>query len=229
MKIVLTQQAYKKFMFGVMNCDKEIGYMGRVIFDKKSCTYTVTNVYLPTQEVTGSTTDLDADSVAKCEIASINEKGYYNAWLHSHVHMGAFWSGTDTSTIKEMGLKGLCVAIVGNKKREMKGAVYVHSEEDHVPDIFNDNVPVSIEEEVNEDPWVMASHIEWIEKTSDIGTLCNIDDISDMEKILTGVRSSISSAGSLGLKSLSLLRVVIMLADPDETMDIVMMMKWIEK
>jgi hypothetical protein len=86
-----------------------------------------------------------------------------------------------------------------------------------------------IEEEVNEDPWVMASHIEWIEKTSDIGTLCNIDDISDMEKILTGVRSSISSAGSLGLKSLSLLRVVIMLADPDETMDIVMMMKWIEK
>ena len=147
MKIVLTQQAYKKFMFGVMNCDKEIGYMGRIKFDKKTCTYIVTQVYLPTQQVTGATTDLDADSVAKCEIASINEEGYFNAWLHSHVNMGVFWSATDTATIKEMGQKGLCVAIVGNKKKEMRGAVYVHSSDDFVPDIHNDNVPVSVEEE----------------------------------------------------------------------------------
>lgn len=132
-------------MFYVDKCDKEIGGMGRVKYDKKTDAYTVLSVCLPTQEVGSAHTDLDADSVAKCEIETANDEGWFNFWWHSHVNMQAFWSGTDTATIKEMGERGLCIAVVFNKKRECRGAVYAMSSEDHVPNYFNDNVQVEWE------------------------------------------------------------------------------------
>jgi hypothetical protein len=147
MKIVLPYNVHKRIMFYVNNCDKEIGGMGRIKFDKNKNEYTVLSVCLPTQEVGSAHTDLDADSVAQCELASINDEGWFNFWWHSHVNMQAFWSGTDTATIKEMGKQGLCVAVVFNKKRECRGAVYARSEAEHVPDWFNDNIPVEWKEE----------------------------------------------------------------------------------
>lgn len=142
MKIVLPYDIHRKIMFYVNNCDKEIGGMGRIKFDKNKSEYRVTSVYLPKQEVGSAHTDLDADSVAQCEINSINDEGWYNFWWHSHVNMQAFWSGTDNATIKEMGKQGLCVAVVFNKRKECRGAVYARSNEDHIPDFFNDNVSV---------------------------------------------------------------------------------------
>lgn len=147
MKIILPYQVHRQIMFYVNNCEKEIGGMGRIKFDKTKGEYTVLSVCLPTQEVGSAHTDLDADSVAKCELATINDEGWFNFWWHSHVNMQAFWSGTDTATIKEMGKQGLCVAIVFNKKRECRGAVYARSEAEHVPDWFNDNIPVEWQDE----------------------------------------------------------------------------------
>ena len=147
MKIILPYNVHRQIMFYVNNCDKEIGGMGRIKFDKTKGEYTVLSVCLPTQEVGSAHTDLDADSVAKCELATINDEGWFNFWWHSHVNMQAFWSSTDTATIKDMGKQGLCVAVVFNKRRECRGAVYARSEAEHVPDWFNDNISVEWQDE----------------------------------------------------------------------------------
>jgi hypothetical protein len=60
--------------------------------------------------------------------------------------MGVFWSGTDTATIEEIGQNGLCVAVVFNKKKEMKGAVWLKGSE-LSPNLYFDDIPVEITHE----------------------------------------------------------------------------------
>ena len=124
LKIRIMRDAYTKLFYFVDKCDVEIGFMGKVIYNPSQMSYDILAVHVPHQEVTGSTTDLDAQAVANLDAETIGEKGHLNAWLHSHVNMGVFWSGTDKDTIFELGSQGLCVAVVVNKKREMRGAVY---------------------------------------------------------------------------------------------------------
>ena len=117
--------------------------------------YDILSVHVPSQEVTGSTTDLDAQAVAKLDSETIGEKGHLNAWLHSHVNMGVFWSATDKETIYELGQQGLCVAVVVNKKREMRGAVYwkgYENKEDFYPGFptegFLDELPLEVVDKI---------------------------------------------------------------------------------
>lgn len=124
LKIRIMRDAYTKLFYFVDKCDVEIGFMGKVIFNPGQMSYDILSVHVPSQEVTGATTDLDAQAVAQLDSETIGDKGHLNAWLHSHVNMGVFWSGTDKDTIYELGMQGLCVAVVVNKKREMRGAVY---------------------------------------------------------------------------------------------------------
>lgn len=123
-KIRFTRDAYTKFMYFIRKCDQEVGFMAKTIFNPEHMSYDILSVYVPKQEVSGATTDLDAQDVAMLESSTVAEKGHLNGWLHSHVNMGVFWSGTDSATIREIGEQGLCVAVVGNKKGEMRGAIY---------------------------------------------------------------------------------------------------------
>jgi len=158
LKIRIMRQAYTKLFYFVDKCDVEIGFMGKVVFNPAKMSYDILSVHVPEQEVTGSTTDLDAQAVAKLDCDTIGEKGHLNAWLHSHVNMGVFWSGTDKDTIKEIGEQGLCVAVVVNKKREIRGAIYWKGNSEKQDDFFPcfpvegfvDEVPVEVVDVVND-------------------------------------------------------------------------------
>ena len=134
-------EVYEKIMFWVDECPKEISGMGKVVV--KDGAYWVTEAYLLEQEVSASTTDIDAESLGKLMAETIREEGHLNFWWHSHVNMGAFWSGTDTDTIEEIGANGFCLATVFNKKRDYRTAFY-QGGDDFLPSIFVDQIETLI-------------------------------------------------------------------------------------
>lgn len=89
----------------------------------------VREVYLPIQENTSGTTEIDDDSL-NAYLAELHKRGNddldkVRCWIHSHGDMGVFWSSTDTATIakwspdKDTEIRYL-VSIVVNQKRYYK-------------------------------------------------------------------------------------------------------------
>lgn len=117
-KLVVPIALYNKIMFFVDNIHLEVSGFGKIVFRNGDAI--VTNVYLLEQEVSSAATDIDEKSLGKLMFESRADEGMLNLWWHSHVNMPAFFSGTDDATIKEIGAKGFCIALVVNKKREWK-------------------------------------------------------------------------------------------------------------
>lgn len=63
--------------------------------------------------------------------------------------MPTFWSSTDHSTMEAIGKNGLCVAVVFNKKEEMRGAIVMTPE--GYPSYKIDDVEIDIEHEYDFD------------------------------------------------------------------------------
>jgi hypothetical protein len=132
----------------VQSTKEEISGMGRIVRDGN--TLRVTKIYLPKQENTGSTTDLDEDAMASLMYESRDDEGDLNFWWHSHNTMPAFWSGTDDATITDLGSNGYIVATVFNHKREYKTAYY-QGDNGFLPAIYIDDIPTSFHGVVNEE------------------------------------------------------------------------------
>jgi proteasome lid subunit RPN8/RPN11 len=79
------------------------------------------------QEVTGGTTEMDKDAVAdyyvKC--AEKHGAGVRFVWWHSHANMDAFWSTTDTDTMKEYSSGDWSAFLVVNIRQAYKFRVSV--------------------------------------------------------------------------------------------------------
>lgn len=87
----------------VRQSDKEVGWMGQMIQevdDKGMISLTLFNPYVPRQEVSGATTDIDAEGVAEYAL-SVKKPELIKWWGHSHVNMGVSPSGTDITTFNE--------------------------------------------------------------------------------------------------------------------------------
>lgn len=115
----ISQEAYSKMFQYVLNTSTEISGLGVVeLIDKR---LTITKVYLPRQKVSGSSTDLNTESVAQIVI-ELSNQGLENkllCWWHSHVNMPTFWSGTDEATIQLLTNNSFFVSIVVNKNFDM--------------------------------------------------------------------------------------------------------------
>lgn len=105
---------------------KEVGWWGLV--EKMEDDYIVTALYVPQQEVTGTETDISADTMAALAMEIIKSdkdpsKLYY--WGHSHVNMGVSPSGQDETQVREY-LETCPVFIRGiyNKRGESKVDIY---------------------------------------------------------------------------------------------------------
>lgn len=88
----------------VRQSDKEVGWMGQMVQevdDKGMISLTLFNPYVPRQEVSGATTDIDADDIAKYAL-SVDNPDLIKWWGHSHVNMGVSPSGTDITTFNEL-------------------------------------------------------------------------------------------------------------------------------
>jgi proteasome lid subunit RPN8/RPN11 len=144
-KIILPVNLKNKIQFIVDNCSMEVSGLGTVVFDKKENAYRITDVILLEQEVGSAHTDLDDKAVAKACYDMRDAEGELAFWWHSHVNMDTFWSGTDHSTMDSIGKNGLCVAIVFNKKEEMRGAIVMSA--DNYPTVKVDNVSIEVEYE----------------------------------------------------------------------------------
>ena len=110
------------------------------------------------QETTGSNCTLDKTALADYYIEMTQKYGrdIQFVWWHSHANMGAFWSGTDTNTMKEYASGQWSMFLVVNVKGEYKFRVQmwepIEAGEDIELGFINapDNtVPKNITEEVN--------------------------------------------------------------------------------
>ena len=138
----------------------EIGGMAVVTKDKDD-DWLIENPQIVTQEIAGTTCDLDKEELAKyyTEMAvKYKDNDFRFCWWHSHHTMGAFWSGTDLSSIDEYGEgeSDLSFALVVNLKQEYKcrvsvwKPVEVHQdvELEVIRDIDEIDVPIEIMTEV---------------------------------------------------------------------------------
>lgn len=126
--LVITPGVWEKVMYWVRACPKEIGGMGKVVYDPATKAFTVTEAYLLHQEVTGSETELDDSSLATLMYETRNDPGHLKWWWHSHVNMDTFWSGTDRSTIDTFGKRGWFTATVFNKSGKYRSALAFKAE-----------------------------------------------------------------------------------------------------
>lgn len=136
-EVVIAPEVYQKVMYWVNKSRIEISGFGKVEFNGTQLL--VTQAYLLDQENTAASTDINADAMAKLMFESKDDAGHLNWWWHSHVNMDVFWSGTDRSTIRQVGEQGWCLATVFNKKNEMRSAYYQKGD-GFLPEVFIDEL-----------------------------------------------------------------------------------------
>ena len=137
--------------------NSEIGGMMVVVKDTDG-DWSIQDPVIMKQRISAGNTHLDKEELAKYYTkAAIKYKDneFRFCWWHSHHTMGAFWSGTDTSTIDEYSDGDFSFALVVNLKEEYKFRVSVwqpiETHEDVEITILNNErkVSKSIIKEVN--------------------------------------------------------------------------------
>jgi len=121
----------------------EIGGMSVVTQDKDG-DWLIQDPQIVTQEIGGTTCDLDKEQLAEYYTkAAIKYKddNFRFCWWHSHHTMDAFWSGTDLSSIDEYGEgeSDLSFALVVNLKEEYKCRISVWK-----PVVIHQDVEINI-------------------------------------------------------------------------------------
>jgi proteasome lid subunit RPN8/RPN11 len=155
--LVLPLKAYQKIMAYATACDVEISGFADLEMNKETMELIVKDVFLLEQECNGAATHLSEEDIAKFNVAMI-KKGYSQLpqlWWHSHVNMGVFFSGTDEDTLKELQNESMMVALVVNKRFEMKAKMYVHKTITMFDETF--------EEQLEIDP--LPIRIQWASET----------------------------------------------------------------
>ena len=102
--IYFTREAWVKQCHLVKVCSKEVGWFALVDYDDKDNSFTITELVIPTQEVTGTETDIGKEDLADAAMELIEQgkdtsKMY--AWFHSHVNMGVSPSGQDEYQVED--------------------------------------------------------------------------------------------------------------------------------
>lgn len=142
-RVSIDDAVYQKINYWVQKAPGEVSGLGKVVIDK-SGVFRVVDACLVKQENTGSSTEMEAQAVAKAMFEMRESPGHLNFWWHSHADFGVFWSGTDIDTIRQIGSHGFVLATVFNKKREMLSAIYLKPSE-LIPEVFLDTVPTQIQ------------------------------------------------------------------------------------
>jgi hypothetical protein len=128
-KVVLTNEVMLKATALVQECDKEIAWHGIVNANKEESIYTIIDVVVPPQEVTGTTVNSDSNEWALwASQLSDDEFNNLRCHMHSHVNMGVFSSATDDDYQKDVVTKDsnldYYIFLIFNKKGEIFGRFY---------------------------------------------------------------------------------------------------------
>ena len=161
----------KKFWISRENFEKVIAYAESayrlhkseiggqlVVLEDKDGDYILEDPVILKQEISSGNCELDGQELAIHYSQMIGKHGnnVRHCWWHSHHTMGAFWSGTDDSTILNHPANDWTLSLVVNLKREYKLRIqffnpFMHEENVELnimtdPDIVNP----SIDKEVND-------------------------------------------------------------------------------
>jgi len=131
--LVIEEQPYVEMMkyahmFSPNECSGT-GLVERVDYNDGSVEFIVKKVYLPNQLNHGASTDIPDDEMAKTNTLIVEEGDdtvLHKFHWHSHVDMGVFHSGTDTSNYDDMQTGDYAVSLVVNKKYNMLGSVHLY-------------------------------------------------------------------------------------------------------
>ena len=142
MRVYILPHVHAEIMHYVHKSHIEISGLGRIEKNSKG-EMVVTKVYLIKQENGPASTDICESAAADLMYESREDKGALNFWWHSHVNMGAFWSGTDMATIKQFGGKGYLLSTVFNKRGEHQTAYY-QAATDFLPEVWIDKIDTHV-------------------------------------------------------------------------------------
>lgn len=129
MKLKITRSAYDRITAFTQLCPDEISGLGKIEIDSDE-NFTVTQVEIFEQEVSGTHSTIETKALAKFQSdrvqAGESMKGW-TLWWHSHAHMEVFFSGTDTGTINSSREFPYLVSLVVNKKGQSEARLDVFS------------------------------------------------------------------------------------------------------
>lgn len=122
-KLYIPQEVWDKVLFWVRHKDMEVSGFGKIKYVPEAQRFEVVDAYLLDQVGGSAHTDIDDASLSRLMYEARTVEGELSWWWHSHVKMPVFWSGTDTSTIKDLGKNGWIVASVFNQREEVRSAL----------------------------------------------------------------------------------------------------------
>lgn len=127
---------------------KECSGFGSIEYNAETQCFKIFDAVVLDDGKSGSYTEIDGDQLGKV-MSKLKHNNSVRWWWHSHVNMGAFWSGTDKDTIIELGQKGWQVATVFNLRRELRTAFLTTVDVmGNKHDLFVDEIPTTIEHEI---------------------------------------------------------------------------------
>ena len=130
LKIILPLATYRKIMAYATICDLEISGFCEVEYNEARSAFIAGEPYLLRQEVTGGSTHMDEEAVSAFNLERIKAGATQlpRLWWHSHVNMEAFFSAIDEGTLKDLQNDSFIIALVVNKRKNMKAKAYVYSQ-----------------------------------------------------------------------------------------------------
>lgn len=154
-EVQISEDVHRKVLHWVNKAGtREISGFGNVVFDQDNQVMRVTEAYLLDQENAAASSDIDPEALGKLmfEHHKSGVEGELKWWWHSHVQMPVFWSGTDLTTIGELGEGGWILSTVFNQKDEMRSSLYMQKP----IKFFADELPTVIESETNNEAILAA-------------------------------------------------------------------------
>lgn len=127
-ELILPVSHFKKMMAYVDLCAGEVTGFFEVEWEEDRRAFVMGEIYLIKQEAGAADVEMDEEFIADflAERIAAGADQMPRGWWHSHVNMGAFFSGTDDNTINNDFLNdSYTVSLVVNKRREMKATLVV--------------------------------------------------------------------------------------------------------
>lgn len=119
-EITMKDQVYRKILAYADLCSNEISALGSVQIENNKIM--IDDIHLFEQIVSGASTVMSQKDISQflCDyIKNGKDPSALKFWWHSHVHMQAFWSGTDTDTINNFSSDWM-ISMVSNKQGDFK-------------------------------------------------------------------------------------------------------------
>lgn len=129
--VYYTPKAWAKIWHTVDSVSTEVSWLGCV--EKLGNDFLVTDIFVPKQEVTQTTTDIlpEAEASLLYELVSNDIcPSTLTLWGHSHVNMGVTPSGTDEQEVEDrLENSEMLIRTIHNKHREIKCDIYLPQED----------------------------------------------------------------------------------------------------